>query len=105
MKNNDDFAVIRLQGGQYVVKDGDTIQVDKLKNPKKAVYDVLLARKSGKVNIGTPKIDSVKVDLKVVTDVVKGKKVRIFKYKSKSRYRKRMGFRPQTSELHISSVK
>lgn len=99
-----DFAVIKLQGRQYLVNEGEELVVDKLTDPKKIEASVLLVSKSGKVTVGTPEVKGASVKLKLVEEKVLGDKVKIFKYKSKSRFRKRMGFRPQYSTLKVEKI-
>lgn len=98
------YAVIRFADRQYLVEEGKEILVDKLTDPKKVDPEVLLFVEEEKVEVGKPVLKDVKVKIKVLTEVEKGEKVRIFKYKSKSRYRKRAGFRPQYTRLLIEKI-
>lgn len=98
------YAVIQMQGHQYLVKEKQTIQVDKLADPKKPEFDVLLVVDEKKISVGKPFVKGAKITLKVIDEVVKGKKVEVFKYKSKSRYRKRKGFRPKYSNIFINTI-
>jgi ribosomal protein L21 len=100
---NDDFAVIRVNGRQFVVKEGEEITTDKLEKDNINV-EVLLLSDNGKLKFGDPVLKSQKVSYKLIGETFKGKKVKIFKYKSKSRYRKSMGFRPQYSKLSIDKL-
>lgn len=100
----DKFAVIRIAGKQYRVAEGEEILVDKLTDVKKVEPEVLLVVDGEKVEIGTPVLSKAKVTVKVVTEVEKGEKIRVFKYKAKSRQRKHVGFRAQHTRLLIEKI-
>lgn len=95
------FAVIRIGGKQYKVTEGAEILVDKLSDTTKVEPEVLLIADGDNVTIGNPVLEKVKLGVKVVSDVVKADKVRVFKYKAKSRYRKLRGFRAQHTKLLV----
>ncbi|MBU0570160.1 50S ribosomal protein L21 [Patescibacteria group bacterium] len=97
------YAVIKIQGSQYKVAEGEEILVDKL-GDKKPEADVLLVCDGGKVKIGKPKVEDAKVKFKVITEEEKGKKLTIQKYKAKSRYRKKHGFRPKYTRLLVEKI-
>jgi large subunit ribosomal protein L21 len=100
------FAVIKVGGKQYKVAPKDHIVVDKLVGDegKDLVFsDVLLTSNEKKIKIGTPIVKGVNVTAKIIKQG-KGKKIDVRRYKSKVRYRKGMGFRPQITELEIISV-
>ena len=98
------FAVIRTGGKQYKVTEGAEILVDKLSDTKKVEPEVLLVADGDNVTIGNPVLEKVKLGVKVVSDVVKADKVRVFKYKAKSRYRKLRGFRAQHTKLLVEKI-
>jgi large subunit ribosomal protein L21 len=98
-------AVILIGGKQYLVKEGDTITVDSLdKSPKDSIDLPVLMKFSSEedVSYGTPHLDVVaKAE---VVENVKGEKIRVAKFKSKVRYRKVRGFRPQLTTIKILSI-
>ncbi len=96
--------VVRLQGKQYKVTEGQEILVDKVKDIKKIEPEVLLLADEGKAQVGKPVLKDVKVKLKVVTELEKGEKIEIYKFKAKSRYKRHTGFRPQYTRLLIESI-
>ncbi len=100
---NTKFVVLRILGKQYKVSEGQEFLVDRLDGQPSA--EVLLFAQEDKVQVGTPTLPKIKVDLKVVNQEEKGEKVKIFKYKSKSRYRRRMGFRPKYTKLLLEKIK
>lgn len=97
------YAVIRLQGKQFKVFEGNEILVDKM-NDLKAESEVLLLSDEGKVKIGKPILKDVKIKFKVLTEMEKGEKVEVYKFKAKSRYRKHTGFRPQYTRLLVEKI-
>ncbi len=75
------------------VIDGDTVELEK----------VLLVADDGKVTVGTPTVDGAKV-LATSQGEGKGKKVIVFKYKPKVRYRKKTGHRQFYTRLLIDKI-
>lgn len=98
------YAVVRVGGKQYKVVEGKEILVDKLVDPKKFETEVLLLVDDDKVKVGKPVLKDVKVSFKVVTDLEKGEKVEIYKFKAKSRYKRHTGFRPQYTRLLVEKI-
>lgn len=100
------YAVIQLQGKQYLVRPGQLLTVDLLPGKpgdKIEITDVLLKRDADNVSVGTPLVKSAKVVLKVVQSG-KDTKLKVFKYKSKSRYRKTIGHRQSITNLEVVSI-
>ena len=99
------YAVIQTGGKQYLVNEGDTLLVDKLSKPEENLSDlqVLFIRRDSEYVIGQPFIDNVKIKGKII-DQVKGKKLRISKFKAKVNYRRTIGFRPIYSKIHIEEL-
>ena len=84
-----DYAIIRLGGKQYRVREGETLVVDRLKTDEGKTFspDVLLG--DGAVTV------------KVVAHE-RGPKIRIGKYKRRTGYKRHNGFRAATSRIEIS---
>ena len=84
-----DYAIIRLGGKQYRVREGETLVVDRVKADEGKTFtpDVLLG--DGKV---TAKVVAHK----------RGPKIRIGKYKRRTGYKRHTGFRAATSRIEIS---
>ena len=97
------YAVIKIKGQQYKVSEKDEILVGKL-GEDKAEAEVLLLVDDGKVKVGKPKVKGAKVNLKIVEKEIKGKKLHVMKFKTKSRYRKKIGFRPVYSRLLVEKI-
>ncbi len=98
------FAVIRIGGKQYRVIENEEILVDKLTDIKKVSPEVLLIVDGDKIEVGKPVLTKAKVTVKVLADIEKGDKIRVFKYKAKSRYRKTIGFRAKYTRLLVEKI-
>jgi len=98
-----DYAVVKVKDKQYIVSKGDEIVVPGTAEEKEEIR-VLLIVQGQDVLIGKPYLEKKSPKFKVVAKNVKGKKIEVFKYKSKSRYRKKMGFRSVSTKLHISDL-
>lgn len=100
------LAVIKTGGKQYSVSPGDKIKIEKIdvKEGEEVTFkDVLLLEKRNKIEIGTPLIKGAKVIGKVLKQG-KGKKVTVLKYKSKTRYKVKRGYRQPLTEVEISKI-
>ncbi|MGB2762043.1 MAG: 50S ribosomal protein L21 [Minisyncoccales bacterium] len=100
------FAVIKTGGKQYLVEPGTKLKIEKLdaKEEKEITFkEVLLLEKNKKLEIGTPFVKGAKVIGKILKQG-KGKKVIIFKYKAKKRYRKKTGHRQLFTEVEILKI-
>lgn len=102
------YAVVDLQGHQYIVSEGAEIVVDNLgvAQSEKFVADKVLVAFSqdGKdVKVGKPTIEGATVEFKVgVTQ--KGEKVQVLKFKRKNRYARLKGFRPLQTVLTVKKI-
>lgn len=98
------YAVVRIGGKQYKAIEGEEILVDKLVDPKKINVEVLLLVDGEKVNVGKPLVKGAEVKVKIVTEMEKGEKVEIYKFKAKSRYKRHTGFRAQYTRLLVEKI-
>ena len=101
------YAVIKSGGKQYVVKEGDTLLVDSVKKDKGEgieFSDVLMVRNNDEVFFGTPVVTHAKVRGKILENI-KGKKIRIAKFRAKTNYRRVSGFRHSFSKLSIDEIR
>lgn len=97
------YAVIRIKGHQYKVEEGQELLVDKI-NSEKPEFDVLLVVNNSAVKVGKPVVKGSSVKLKVLEKEVAGDKLYVQKFKAKSRYRKKIGFKPVYSKLLVEKV-
>ena len=100
------LAVIKTGGKQYIVAPGQKIKIEKIekKEGSEITFDeVLLLEKSKKVEIGTPFVKNAKVIGKILSHG-KAKKLIVFKYKAKTRYKKKRGHRQPFTEVEILKI-
>ena len=101
----DKWAIVKTGGKQYKVAEGDLISVEKLGAKKESIVlnDVLLLRNLKGLTIGKPFVPNAKVNAKVV-DNFKGTKIRVVKFKSKSRYTRTRGHRHIKTKILIGKI-
>ena len=100
------YAIIETGGKQYKVTPGQTIDVERLDVDEGSTVEldrVLFIADGDKVTVGTPTIDGAKVIATSQGDG-KGKKIIVFKYKPKVRYRKKTGHRQLYTRLAIDKI-
>jgi large subunit ribosomal protein L21 len=100
------FAVIRVNGKQYRVQDGTEILVDQIAAEPGSAYEaaeVLVLGEGASAQVGTPVVSGAKVAATIVRHA-KGEKIRVFKYKAKKNYRRRIGARAHHTLLRIDSI-
>jgi large subunit ribosomal protein L21 len=102
------FAVIATGGKQYVVKEGDTVKIEKLSDEAKVgdkvVFDkVLLVSENDSVKVGTPNVAGAKVTAKI-SEIGRDAKISVIHYKQKSRYFKRNGHRQPFCKVSIEKI-
>ena len=100
------YAIIKTGGKQYKVAEGDEVIVEKLEVAEgdSVTFDEVLAIVDGEnVKIGQPKVEGAKVSGKVVKNG-KGPKIRIFKFKHKTNYRRRQGHRQPFTKVKIEKI-
>ena len=103
---SNDFAIIKTGGKQYRVAAGDKLTVEKLdptKDGSIVFSEVLLRAIGGKVEIGAPRVAGAKVEAKLIGDFKDKTKI-IFKYHSKTRYKKKKGHRQPHTEVQIVKI-
>jgi len=99
------YAIIATGGKQYRVSEGDVIYIEKIDAQVDSTvsFDVLLVGNDGDVKVGTPVVEGVKVEGKVVGQV-RGDKIIVFKYKSKKNYRRKQGHRQPYTKVEITKI-
>lgn len=99
------FAVIKTGGKQYKVKESDKILIEKLakKEGEEFGFDEILLVANGELKIGQPKVEGASVLAKIL-EHGKGKKKIVFKYKSKTRYKKKKGHRQPYTKVEILKI-
>ncbi len=99
------FAVIETGGKQYRVEKGLKVKIEKLAHDGgKIVFDkVLLRGKGNEVEIGAPFIKGAHVEGKFLEEKRDRKKI-VFRYHSKTRYRKKKGHRQTLTLVEIVKI-
>ncbi len=100
------YAIIQLAGKQFKVSPDQELIVDQISDQAAKslkVTDVLLVVDGDKVQVGNPLVKGASV-LCEVDRHQKSKKIRVAKYKSKSRYRRTYGHRQSQTVLKVKSI-
>ena len=97
------YAVVEIKGKQYKIEENSEILVHKLAEKEKLEARVLLAVDGENVKIGQPEVNDAKIELKKLENE-KGKKIQVFKYKSKSKYRRTIGSRPEFTRVSVGKI-
>ena len=99
------YAVVETGGKQYKVEKGDVIFIEKTgaAEGEKINLDVVAIIDGENSKIGAPLVEGATVTAEVLANT-KGKKIRIFKYKSKKGYHKRQGHRQPLDKISISEI-
>jgi len=100
------IAVIKTGGKQYLVKENQQISVDNLNQEAKSKIDLdvlaLIDTEKDTVELGKPFL-AQKLNAEVVENF-KGDKIRVAKFKAKSRYRRVRGYRHHLSAIKIGKI-
>ena len=102
------YAILETGGKQYKVTEGDKILVEKLDLETGSEFDfeevLLIANgKAENAKIGQPLVEGAKVHAKVLEQGRADKKI-VFKYHSKTRYKKKKGHRQPFTKVEILKI-
>ena len=99
------YAINATGGKQYRVSEGDVIYIEKIDAQVDSTvsFDVMLVENEGEVKVGTPVVEGVKVEGKVVGQI-RGEKIIVFKYKAKKNYRRKQGHRQPYTKVEITKI-
>ncbi len=101
-----EYAVFKTGGKQYRVKLGDVLDVEKLPVGVDSIAefgDVLAVSDNGEVTFGSPYVPGAKV-LAQVQSHYKDRKIMVFKYKAKTRYRRKRSHRQTYTRVVIQDI-
>ena len=99
------YAILETGGFQFSVQEGDKIRTPKLQvQPKeKVIFDKVLFIGGENPRIGAPYVKDAKVGAEVLGSG-KGKKITVFKFKRRLKYRKKTGHRQEYTEVKIEKI-
>ena len=100
------YAVVATGGKQYKVEEGDVLRIEKLAGEvgSEIAFDKVLIFSDGEnVKIGQPDVDGVTVHAHIVAQG-KSKKIVVFKYKRRKRYRRKQGHRQPFTAVRIDRI-
>lgn len=100
------YAVVRTGGKQYRVQEGRSLTIDRLSGePGDTIElrDVLLLADGESVTVGNPLIDGARV-VGTIAEQGRGKKIIVFKYKAKTRARKKTGHRHSFTRVRVEDI-
>ena len=103
------YAIVEIKGQQFKAEEGKFLYVhylgEEMKEGDKVSFDkVLLLDADGKLSIGAPAVEGAKVECEVLTPLVKGEKVIVFKKKRRKGYRRKNGHRQYFSKVLVKTI-
>jgi large subunit ribosomal protein L21 len=101
-----DYAIVKTGGKQYRVSPGDVLDVELLTADAGATTqldDVLAVSRDGEVRFGTPTVPGARVIAQVQSHY-KDRKIIVYKYKPKTRYRRKRGHRQNYTRILIQDI-
>lgn len=97
-------AVITAGGKQYLVEDGQTLEIDLIGNESKKVeFEPLMVIDGDKVEVGAPRVIGTTVTAEVLGET-KGEKLKVLKFKAKKRVSKQTGHRQRYTQVKITGI-
>ena len=100
------YAVVATGGKQYRVQEGDTLRIEKIPGEVGAevAFDrVLMVSDGDDVKVGKPVLENAVVN-GIIVEQGKGRKILVFKYKRRKRYRRKQGHRQLFTAVKIGTI-
>ena len=100
------YAIVETGGKQYKVSPGDVVRLEKLPGTRgdTLVFDKVLAvSDGGSLRVGNPYLEGTTVKATILRQG-KARKILVFKYRSKTNYRRRYGYRQPFTEVRVDAV-
>ena len=100
------YAVVATGGKQYKVQEGEVLRVEKLTGEvgSQVAFDQVLMLSDGEnVKVGQPVLEGVQVKGHII-EQGKHKKILVFKYKRRKRYRRKQGHRQLFTAVKIDAI-
>lgn len=100
------YAVVEANGHQYMVKSGDTFNIDRLDAEAGTTVElgrVLAVSDGSALNVGAPVVDGAAVKAQVI-EHLRGKKVVAFKKKRRKGFERKVGHRQELTKIKIEDI-
>lgn len=100
------YAVIASGGKQYKVQAGETLRVEKIAGEvgQPVTFDqVLLVGEGENLRVGQPRVANARVQARIV-EQDRARKILVFKYKRRKRYRRKLGHRQPYTAVRIEAI-
>ena len=100
------YAVVNTGGKQYKVQKGETLRIEKIPGAvgSSVTFDkVLMVADGENIRVGQPVLENVAVQAQIV-EQDKAKKILVFKYKRRKRYRRKNGHRQPFTAIRIDGI-
>ncbi len=101
-----DYAIVKTGGKQYRVSPGDVLDVELLEAEEgstTALDHVLAVSRDGQMRFGAPTVEGARVIAEVQSHY-KDRKIIVYKYKAKTRYRRKKGHRQNYTRIRIQDI-
>ena len=101
------YAIVEIAGQQFKVEEGQKIFVHRQKYPEGEnvkFENVLLVENGDNITVGTPNVEGVVVEAKVLDNTVRGDKVIVFKKRRRKGYKVKNGFRAALTQIQIENI-
>ena len=99
------YAIIRAGGKQAKVREGDVLDIERVKGQEKITFTpLLIVKKDGTVVSDRGKLAKAKVDASILGEH-RGEKIEVFKYKPKTGYRRTKGHRQHYTTIEIKKIR
>ncbi len=96
-------AIIATGGHQYLVSEGETIEVELIGGDKTTSFEPLLVIDGDSITVGSPIVPKIKVSAEILGNI-KAEKVTAIRYKAKKRVKKVRGHRQQLTQIKIGKI-
>ncbi len=98
------YAIVKTGGKQYRVEEGQTLLVERLPEPEGATVNLEpLLMRSDEAVFDAAGLAKVEVQATIVGHL-RGKKLRVFKFKPKRGYRRRTGHRQELTRIEVTKI-
>ena len=100
------YAIVESGGRQYRAEEGHSFSVEKLSyevGEQIELSNVFLLANDEDVQVGQPTVTGASIKATIV-EQYRGKKIFVWKYKAKKRYRRRKGHRQSYTRLRVDEI-